>query len=539
MSIIPAFKKILLSVFLLLQVFNQIKTQGENNEKNATAVIKEPEIYKQIQSVRVKSLKVLHKLLNETDNVFFGYFYTKTSKNSLIGAEMVKAISQKLDFMVTFVLIDCEDFEPYDYKYCVKDPEAKDGFPRMVVYKQPEYRRNPYTGQRLYFTEEMYTQREVKEATIYNFITSFITGKSTILNQDNIEPFLNNNIFNKVILFTEREETSILYKGLSAFFYDRMLFGEIKKENKALIKRFGVKTFPSIIVYVTQEDNMYLDEPRIERYKGKINSAHIAYFIGEWAMSSKLYLRVEKKENLEELKYKVSFKNLDDKDYDKYLSKFISKRFIIYLDYTEEEKIEYENEHQYQMEMHKRKTSMKNIPEDVKRLSKNTNGFFLFVRFNCFGNNEQFCQETFKVDKFPSLLLIHKTATMEDKSITNDLKERLSRPIRLSMDYDNMKKEILNEFSPKMNKMNTENVGQLLGESQRNRNKQLVPMIYLYEKEIPLGLQLLSYENLYRKYVQFSEFQYPSQDILKNFRVNKVPSTIFLIKDGADPKSEK
>jgi hypothetical protein len=505
-------KQILFFILISFNIFQNISTQSTGTEARE---IPEPDIYKQITALKIRNIKVLNKMLNETDTPSFAYFYTKISQNSIIGAEMIKLISEKLDFMVNFLLVDCDDFTPFDYKYCVKDPQAKDGYPRMVVYSPPDYRRNPYTGEKQYFTEHMFTQREVNEPLIYNFITSFIKGKSITLTSNNIEGFLDNNIFNKVILFTEREETSILYKGLSSFFYDKLVFGEVKKNNKALIKRFGIKTFPSIIVYVTQQDNMFLDEPRIERFNGTITSQSIAYFVGEYALPDKMWVRIERKENLEELKYKVSLKDLSDNTYMRYLSNFISKRFIVYL--TNEIEAE--------------------IPDDIKRISKNTNGFFLFVRFNCGGDdNALFCKKTFNVDLFPALLLVHKTVSLEDNTQSNDIIERLKRPIRLSLDYDTMEKEILNEFPSKMNIINSQNVGVSLAEAEHNK---ITPLIYLYEGEIPIGLKLLSYEDSIKRYVQIGEFKNPNNDLLKNFQIKVLPSLVFLMKDINDPKSNK
>mgnify|MGYP000913043939 CR=1 FL=1 len=362
----------------------------------------------------------------------------------------------------------------------------------------------------------MYSQKEVSEATIYNFASSFIKSKSLKLNTENIEGFLNNNIFNKVILFTERSETSILYKGISSFFYDKLIFGEIHKDNKALIKKFGVKTFPTIILYVTQQDNMYLDEPRIEYFNLPITARNIVYFIGGYALPEKMYLKLEKKENLEELKelkYKVSLKDLGENDYKKYLTTFISKRFIIYLSQEKE----------------------KEIPEDLKKISKNTNGFFLFVRFNC-EENKEFCVKTFNVDTYPALLLTHKTVSLEDGTQSTDIDQRLKRSIKLSLDYESIEREILNEFPKNMQMMNGNNAGPLLGVA---HSQNITPMIYFYENEIPIGLQLLSQEENFRKFVQFSEFKNPNNDILKNFQIKKIPSAIFLIKDQNDPKSQK
>jgi hypothetical protein len=514
-------KHILLSIIVIFNIFQKISPQRDTNTTE-TMEIPEHHIYKQITAIKIRNLKILYKLLNETDNSVFAYFYTKISKNSIIGAEMVKMISEKLDFMVSFVLIDCDDVEPYDYKYCAKDPEAKDGYPRMVVYTPPEYRRNPYTGEKQYASEHIYSQKEVSEPLLYNFVTSFIKGKSKRLTSENIEGFLDDNNFNKVLLFTERKKTSLLYKGLSSFFYDRLLFGEVKKENKALIKRFGIKTFPSVILYLTQQDEMYLDEPRIERFNGTISSRGIASFVGKYALPHKMWLKIEKNENINEIKYKVSLRDLTKNDYMQYLTTFISKRFIIYLS----DEIETEVPSEFPVEN----------PEDLKRMSKNTNGFFLFVKFKCGGENASFCQTTFNVNNFPALLLVHKTVSSEDGTQIDDISERLKRSVKLSMDYDTMEKEILKEFPLNMKKIDSQNIVQTLSEAE---NQKITPLVYLYESEIPIGLQLLSREDSLKKYVQISEFQNPSKDLMKNFQVKFLPSTIFLMKDQNNPKSNQ
>ena len=79
----------------------------------------------------------------------------------------------------------------------------------------------------------------------------------------------------------------------------------------------------------------------------------------------------------------------------------------------------------------------------------------------------------------------------------------------------------------KINEMNSQNIGNFLQTAHKDK---ITPFIYLHEGVIPIGLQLLSHEDLYRKYVQINEIKRPNKDLLKNFQVKKVPSAIFLIK---------
>ena len=88
--------------------------------------------------------------------------------------------------------------------------------------------------------------------------------------------------------------------------------------------------------------------------------------------------------------------------------------------------------------------------------------------------------------------------------------------------------EILNEFPSKIKKMNSQNIGPLVKGSESEKT---TPMIYFHENKIPLGLQLLGYEDIFRKYLQISEFSNPPSNIMKNFQINKIPSAVFLIKD--------
>jgi hypothetical protein len=491
---------------IFLNILTFIKTnESSGTEQNNK---EEDDIFKKILAIKVRHIEGLGQILNETDITYMAYFYVKNSENSRKGAEFLMKIAEKLDFLAGILLIDCDDFTPKDIEYCVKDPNAKDGYPKMVIYKPPEYRINPYTKERIPHSEIVYDKREVSEPTIYNFITSHILNKSIKLNSDNIEGFLSNVLYNKVILFTDKTQTPLLFRGLSSFYYDRLLFGEVEKDNTALLKRFNVKTFPTLLVYVTQEDNIYLDEPRIETYTDAIASRNIVMFINQFALPEKLYLKLARTENVEDLKYKIAIKELNKENYLKYLEKFISKRFIIYLSENDE------------------------IPEDIKKFNKYSSGFFIFVKFNCSGENTEFCTDTFKVKKFPALLLIHKTVLGENKKESSNLKERLGKPIRLSMDYFNIVNEILIEFPSELKETNPMNFPTFI--SSANMGKR-IPIVYFYESEIPLGLNLISTDQIYKKYVDFLGFENPSQEIMKNFQIKKLPATILIIPDNEKP----
>jgi protein disulfide-isomerase A6 len=51
------------------------------------------------------------------------------------------------------------------------------------------------------------------------------------------------------LLFTTKAEPTALYKALSVEFKDRVLLGEAKKAETALAEKFGVTTFPTLLLF--------------------------------------------------------------------------------------------------------------------------------------------------------------------------------------------------------------------------------------------------------------------------------------------------
>ena len=52
---------------------------------------------------------------------------------------------------------------------------------------------------------------------------------------------------NKILLFTDRKSTAPLFKSLSKSFKDRLLFGEIRKDEKELFTKFKIDKTPTIL----------------------------------------------------------------------------------------------------------------------------------------------------------------------------------------------------------------------------------------------------------------------------------------------------
>lgn len=59
---------------------------------------------------------------------------------------------------------------------------------------------------------------------------------------------------NKVILFTDRKEPGLLYKGLTGLFRDRLDFGEVYKSAGEIIVKYEVKEYPTLMVLKYDEN---------------------------------------------------------------------------------------------------------------------------------------------------------------------------------------------------------------------------------------------------------------------------------------------
>jgi len=62
----------------------------------------------------------------------------------------------------------------------------------------------------------------------------------------------------KVLLFTDKKGTSILYKSLSLAFEKKLHFGIIRSEDTELYKDYSIKTSPTILVVKSSEKKPYV-----------------------------------------------------------------------------------------------------------------------------------------------------------------------------------------------------------------------------------------------------------------------------------------
>lgn len=491
---------IVLFFFLLTVRCHQVPNQND---------ISDEDIFDNVLSIKLKHMDGLNKILKETDLTYLVYYYKRTSRNSIQGARMLYNIAHRLDFLAQIIMIDCEDIEPSDTPQCVKDPNAEDGFPRIEVYEPPTFKYNPYTKQMSNHTRKIYSNREVGENLLYNFVTQNIPSRAIKLTRENFDAFAKNMDMNKVILFTDKPKTPLLYRGISNFYYDQILFGEVSKDEHALIQKFKVTSFPTLLVYQTHEEEIPLSEPYVEKFGGKIIAQNIAQFLQPYVLKQKHYLKTNLTDNVNELKYKVIFKKLKTANVISYLTKFKNNHFVIYFD----NKIDNDN------------VDLTALADDVKRFNKETYGFFMFIHLDCTDNEEE-CAKNFDVREYPSMLLVKKS----EQTLT----ERIRKALPLPFDYSEIYKEITREFLGQFKETNGQVFSSTLRESTLD-NK--IPFIYFYNsEEIPLGLHLISTDSKFSGKIELILYENPRPEVLREMQITKLPQLNIMLLDPNEMK---
>jgi hypothetical protein len=108
------------------------------------------------------------------------------------------------------------------------------GFPTIKAFGEPGKPPVDYQGAR-------------EAAAIKQYATNIIPSTSKRLSVKNAPDFIAGSK-PKVVLFTDKNDTPVLYKSLSTEFKAHLAFGEVQKSNKELVKQFGITAFPTLLV---------------------------------------------------------------------------------------------------------------------------------------------------------------------------------------------------------------------------------------------------------------------------------------------------
>ncbi|RGB36375.1 hypothetical protein C1646_697398 [Rhizophagus diaphanus] len=203
-----------------------------------------------------------------------------------------KKAAENLKGLVKVAAIDCDDqsnrnvCSAYDVK----------GFPTIKLFPSQAVPDKKNPGSFLKKPKDYNGARTVKAIVEFALseIPSFvqpISDKNPTKKTLTMDEFLakDNNTLSKIILFTNKEKTTHLYKALSVEFHNRLLLGEVRQKESEVVERFNIKKFPTLIAIdiKTGESTEYTAE--------KFNYENLAKFLNKFALPKTKPYSEEKK----------------------------------------------------------------------------------------------------------------------------------------------------------------------------------------------------------------------------------------------------
>lgn len=496
----PRVPKIFLIFSLLAKLIYSEEEEIDLDQKDIKI---DAEAFNQLPGTKLLNKEQLEKIQSESDITFLQFFYSKSSKNSYMSINFVNSVATKLSFLADILTVDCDEATDFDYCNVSKDPQS---FPRMKALVPPQYKINPYTKQVSKYLEYNYSENTVSENSIYNFVSKHIQNKGIKLNFENHKTIISNANFNKVLLFTDKAQTGLIFKGLSGYFHDRIVFCEIHNSEQDLVLKYGVKKYPTLFVVETLEADLETQRQsqEIHEYRGNLKAKDIAEFISKFAHKTKLYLSNQSKQSSDEFnKEKIVqslIKKLSGETLMNDLEKLKEKRVALHVSGSDD------------------------VEEGLVNFARKANGFYTFVKVNCgIKDNSIFCSKFKNVST--STLYI-----MEELGLT--INSRIAGAYEITnLNYNNIVSEIKNEFRSEITGLTKETFHSLTFTTLNVDKK--IPAIYLFNTgDVDIVLHLMSRDPTFSKYITFYGYSNPPPAQAGELGVKELPNLVFLFKDN-------
>ena len=199
---------------------------------------------------------------------------------------MMLMVLEQLDggYVDTYVF-DCADKENWGDidpnvnigNICDKEPFQ----PVFSLFKPPEIKTNPYTGKPMPNENIPYSQNEVTDVIMKNWITNNIPDYTQRLSQrSDSDEFADEADINKVYLFSAKQKVPPIYKALAANYYNRLRFAFVQVESEIgadLGGEFDVEKWPTLLISTAEGEKI--------PYDGKMKLPALKEFVDSYALN--------------------------------------------------------------------------------------------------------------------------------------------------------------------------------------------------------------------------------------------------------------
>ena len=458
---------------------------------------------KTLPGKKFSSQEEISEYLKSTDVTLLVFYYKTESEKAEELAESLKVVYSKLKYLVEIIKVNCDNNHMDE---CTKSEDnlLDEEFYRLEIYVPPLYKHNPYTREMNSHQKLQYAKSDISDKALYKFLTKTIISREQVITNENYENFKTKANLNKVLLFTNKKSSPLMYRGLSGYFYDRLALGIVYETEKTLCKKLGIKKFPTIMVIQTIEDDVIIDDPNEIFYDGKMDTENIVTFLEKYALKEKLYITERTHQRSSDDKNLVYFNKLSaDKAMD-FMKKKKEKEVILYFDNdVKDGKITYDD-----------------LSDDIKEFNSETHGFFSFGYVDCTGEEkEKICKNHFKIKEFPNMVLYRPE---------KEIKDKVSKGYELPLEISNIRREINILFEPNVKSANAVNFQIMITESVQNRK---IVLLYLFDGNINLGFSLITQKKLFSDFIDFIVMDNPPEDIKRKLQVRALPNMNIIIPD--------
>ena len=458
---------------------------------------------KTLPGKKFNSQEEISQYLKSTDVTILVFYYKTESEKAEELAQSLKVVYSKLKYLIEIIKVNCDN-NHMDECTKTEDNLLDEEFYRLEIYVPPLYKHNPYTREMNSHQKLQYAKSDISDKALYKFLTKTIISREQVITNENYENFKTKSNLNKVLLFTNKKSSPLMYRGLSGYFYDRLALGIVYETEKNLCKKLGIKNFPTIMVIQTIEDDVIIDDPNEIFYDGKMDTENIVTFLEKYALKEKLYITERTHQRSADDKNLVYFNKLSaDKAMD-FMKKKKEKEVILYYDNNVKDgKITYDE-----------------LSDDIKEFNSETHGFFNFGYVDCTGDEkEKICKNSFKIKDFPNMVLYRPE---------KEIKDKISKGYELPLEISNIRREINILFEPNVKSANPVNFQYMITESIQNRK---IVLLYLFDGNINLGFSLITQKKLFSDFIDFIVMDSPPEDIKRKLQVRSLPNMNIIIPD--------
>ena len=417
------------------------------------------------------NLKEQQNYFKEIDFLVVSIVYDGTSDKSWQLSRTLLDLTDKLSTYVKFVSFDCSS-EPG-----VCDERILQDLPAVnLIIPNKEY-----SSSKDRVTEKPYigaiSAKEIGEA-----ITKEIPYLGEILDSSKILEFLNRE-GNKTVLFTNKDQVPLIFKGISSKFRDRLEIGVVFENNSEIIQDFDVSEYPTLLAFAEEQDVP-------DKFKGRHEFKDLVRFLQSYARIEKKIVEIEDQEEQEE-----SIQE-DQPESEQVQETVPELKYISVQEENLEEEIQ-KSSKMVLVHFHGEIDS-----EDWEKIQEKLEGIVTILDFNCLNND--FCESN-SITSLPSLRLYSSFSKYSDYP---------------SKSLKSLEKQIFKDLKTEYSTITAKNIKDQINSIYYSGK---VLCLLISKDSVPLAFKYLATRSNLQNFVKFVHLNADSQSVTDFFELPRYP----------------